>query len=419
MSPLEFLREECQNVKTALEETLRYEYGPEQSYAFYDECAVRLGEIQRGATQLSEQDLELIKGLLGALSYVSFLVSLIERSRLGEFSWPFVEELRRFAGPLLSENDFLGGTREPLIHVVADGQSYLIHTEDAVQAAIGKRKFAIVLFPRPAKYLVLMHAIFGHEIGHATLQTELTGFLLKSQLDAALEADKLMNEATVTAWLNDASAPAEVKRFLSDYERDHGKKYSFQADTLQAWRRELSCDLIGLLLFGPAFLAAHQSIIRPRHPNPFRFESSGSTHPPYAVRCRMLVRALRLLKWHKTITLLKDGDFHDSEQKFINEINSDSYPSWVEVYQDSELENAVAVIKIVLDAYIYKPPELETLLELLTRLRSCLPPSQDFIDATGEAHIERTDFRQILHAGWIFAARPSVPDERLSFVQVL
>jgi hypothetical protein len=103
MRPLEFLREEFQNVERALQETLRLDYGPEQSAEFYDECARRLDRIRRQIAPgaLAESDHQSIAAHLGDLGYIATLISLIERSRLGEFSWPFADELRDLAKALL------------------------------------------------------------------------------------------------------------------------------------------------------------------------------------------------------------------------------------------------------------------------------------------------------------------------------
>jgi hypothetical protein len=149
MRPLEFLREEHRNVERALQETLRHDYGPELSDEFYGECAIRLDRIKDriSPSSIAESDDQSIATILGELGYVANLISLIERSRLGEFSWPFADELRGLARSLLEESDMFGHKTHPIIHVVADGRGYRIWNEDIVQAASSSRRFAIVLFP--------------------------------------------------------------------------------------------------------------------------------------------------------------------------------------------------------------------------------------------------------------------------------
>jgi hypothetical protein len=56
MEPLEFLREELVNVQRALRDTLRHDYGPEQSGDYFRECENRLTEIDRSISTLTSTD---------------------------------------------------------------------------------------------------------------------------------------------------------------------------------------------------------------------------------------------------------------------------------------------------------------------------------------------------------------------------
>ena len=104
MSPLEFLHEELANVRRALDETLRYDYGPEQGREFYTECAERLAEIEKGLSSTRPSDLQTIRTRLNELQELSAWILLIERSHLGEFSWPFSDELKRIANRTFVRN---------------------------------------------------------------------------------------------------------------------------------------------------------------------------------------------------------------------------------------------------------------------------------------------------------------------------
>jgi hypothetical protein len=419
MRPLEFLREEFQNVERALQETLRLDYGPEQSAEFYDECARRLDRIRRQIAPgaLAESDHQSIAAHLGDLGYIATLISLIERSRLGEFSWPFADELRDLAKALLQEADMFGAVTHPIVHVVADGRGYRIRNEDFVQTASSARRFVIVFFPRPLKDHVLLHTIFGHELGHAALETTQAGPLLQSQAYPALAADIMSDDEKATAWLNAENAPSELKAALIDHENKYKEQFRFRETIRNLWLHELICDLCGLLLFGPAFLASHAAIIKPSHPNPLKVDLLEPTHPPYAVRHKMLVQAMRILQWQKTLTLHAHGDIHLAEVQFLSDLADDPYPKWAQIFTESELENAVKGIQSVLGAIEYKPPTPDTLLALVDRLKNKLPPILDELQSNGRPILKKTDFRQILHAGWVFWAGRSVlsPPSGLSF----
>src|SRR5262245_49935231 len=144
MRPREFLTEEFENVRRVLDETLRFDYGPAHlTRGYYEECAGRLAVIKSDIARVSDAD---ICALLYERAKRSIYISFIERLRLGEFSWPFAEEIRKIAKPRLSETLLSGQPIEPIIHVIAAGEGYQIQYEDI--SVTVKSRFAIVAFPR-------------------------------------------------------------------------------------------------------------------------------------------------------------------------------------------------------------------------------------------------------------------------------
>jgi len=421
MRPLEFLREECRNVDRALRETLRHDYGPELSAEFYQECASRLEKITRQVQPgaIADADRQKIAVLLADLSYLASLIVLIERSHLGEFSWPFADELRLLAKRILVELDLLGVSSEPIVHVVADGRGYRIRNEDIVQSSSSHRRFAIVLFPRQLKDHVLLHAIFGHELGHAALSSTQIAAAIQSQVYPALGGKLLASDETATSWLRSNEAPAELKASLADYEARYGEPFVLLETIRTLWLHEFICDLFGLLLFGPAFLAAHRSIIEPSHPDPLKVDLLEPTHPPYGVRHAMLVQAMRLLKWHKTITMDADGDVHLAELKVLTELTQDMTSKWARLFSEEELDNAIKGIQSTLSGLGYVQPSQANMVALVGRLKRSLPPILDGINPDGTSKTEKADFRQILHAGWVFWGGRDLlePRSELSFLQ--
>lgn len=126
MTPLDFLREEVANVRNALNDTLRHDYGPGQGREYYVECADRLAGIEFIVASSAASDPRTIHALFHELRQLSSWISLIERSHLGEFSWPFADELKEMAVKLLSERNLKGDLVKPLIYVVAEAEGYQI-----------------------------------------------------------------------------------------------------------------------------------------------------------------------------------------------------------------------------------------------------------------------------------------------------
>jgi hypothetical protein len=155
-----FLQQECNNLGSVLEETLRFKYGLEGSKEFFDECQVRLKFISVELSRISDADSVQLQQAAFFLVELSGLISRIERSSVGEYSWPFVEELKRIANAICTEATLTDPNALPKIHVLSDGglDKYAIYTEANRPSSAGKRILTIV-FPRSLKHFVLLHSI--------------------------------------------------------------------------------------------------------------------------------------------------------------------------------------------------------------------------------------------------------------------
>jgi hypothetical protein len=243
MTPHEFLEQQAENVERALTETLRYDYGPKPTADYYQECQERLNRVKLAIKTTSHADLAGIEARLAELSYLSVWISLIERSRLGEFSWPFADALRKIAERLLAESSLSGATIQPIVYIVADGEGYFIHYETT--SVSSKRKFAFIAFPRPLKHHVLLHSLFGHELGHTALHTVGAGSILQNEVMTALQSSgPLADVVTMTSWIHDGAAPSEIKKELHQFETMMGVRFSFDDIYLSRWIDELICDLL-------------------------------------------------------------------------------------------------------------------------------------------------------------------------------
>jgi hypothetical protein len=423
MTPLEFLREEFDNVERALHETLRHEYGPERSSEYYTECTARLGEIKKAIQLVGPNDLQIISDHLNELSALATWISLIERSHLGEFSWPFADELRRMATELLPEQTLKGDWLDPIIHIVAEGQGYRIIYEQQVPAASGRRRFVVVAFPRSLKHHVLLHSIFGHELCHTALYTTDTGSTLQTNVMAVLKnSSALLDTASASNWLGDRNAPAEVRSILQAYATIVGQAFILTDHYLEKWLIELTCDLFGLILFGPSFLAAHRVILQPMHPSPYTFDFSFPTHPPYAIRHRMLVQAMRILGWDQPV-LTAGNTLRNSEVELIQYLLDDAYPAWATVFDDTQLRAAIAGTQALFQAHTligYVPTNDNTLSKLINCIVKGLPPILAEIDVNGVPSLNKIDITVPLYAGWIcWIGRNRLPNAgNLSFLLI-
>jgi hypothetical protein len=423
MTPYEFLCEEFGNVSRALSETLRRDYGPNRSSEYFTECANRLRLIEGILPGLANADAQTIAAYLKQLTQLASWISLIERSHLGEFSWPFADELREIAIALFTEKNLAGDPLQPIIHVVAEGQGYKIVNEGQVPAQTGRQRFAVVAFPRSLKHHVLLHTIFGHELCHTALFTTVAGAALTAKVVAPLTHDGPMsNEEALNAWLYSGQAPLEVQNGLAAIQHRTGAAYQIRDAFRKSWVVELICDLFGLLLFGPSFLAAHRALLEPLHPSPYDFSAVQPTHPPYALRQRLLVQALRLLGWHIPICDPGEGDIHQAEAAFVEYIKSDPHSEWAGVFHDDQVSAAIVGIKEVLSPVpqlAYERGSAEVVAHLVRNIRSGIPPVRAGVDEQGKPELIVTQMPQLLYAGWVYwIGREKLTDKPLSFLDI-
>jgi hypothetical protein len=408
MNPLEFVHEEFENVKRVLKETLRHDFLPQRSKRYFEECVARLGQIEKSISNLTQTDEQLVSQYCQELTRLAHWISLIERSHLGEFSWPFAEELDRLARVLLAENNISGQRIEPIVHVVSESlQGYRIFAESQVPAISGSQRFVTVAFPRQLRHHVLLHSLFGHEICHvAFVNSTVAGSTIHGPVLTALTSSgPFQSVATLNQWLHDQSAPQTIKDLLTRQYKKLGRPYLLQQSTWQYWLTELICDLFGLLLFGPAFMGAHSTILRPGSPNAYEFNVDNATHPPFSVRRKALIRALIILGWDQPITNAHRQPYYAAEQEYLKFLAEDTYDPWALAFSDAQLRTAIAAIQklfLSFDNVGFKRTTAQKLEALLERLSNGIPPVIADVSIEGYAHLETTDITLILYAGWVY-----------------
>lgn len=129
MAAFLYVQEEYENVRRALDESLRYDYGPGQTVDYYEECRFRLDGIRAELERRGQSGAAPVSDIVSQLWDLANRLTLIERSHLGEFSWPFADAIREIASPLLFEDEGLEGGHQPIIHMIAEGTSYQITSE--------------------------------------------------------------------------------------------------------------------------------------------------------------------------------------------------------------------------------------------------------------------------------------------------
>jgi hypothetical protein len=287
--------------------------------------------------------------------------------------------------------------------MIAEGTSYQI-TSEKVMGPNKRRRLYTVAFPRQLKHHVLMHALFGHELGHATFYSSRAGNLfstdpLSIRLTKILRREgPLRDAAAVMAWLRSEKAPERVKRKIK------GITATITEANLEHWIVELVCDLFGLAIFGPAFVAAHRTYLEPSCKNPHEIEIEKTSHPFYALRRAVLVGALRAMGWLDPVMAFAKPELLAAEGNLIHYLGGPVEP-WAEVFTHDQLREAMAAIGEHFKATgtpLAQRPSEKVLVDLVERIGRHLPPIREDVDEEGVSTTHPVRLEEQLYAGWTY-----------------
>ncbi len=422
MNPKEFLLQECENVRNTLRDVLRHDYAAGSSKEFYSEFSERLAFLESLLNPVDPDDVTSLDIFADEVSLLSTLVHHIERSHAGEFPWSFTEYLQKIATPLCKEN-LADNEGEPILRVYAEGglYSYQINLENDLSVLnVGRRIFTIV-FPRTLKHQVLLHAIFGHEIGHAAWTIPKHRADLRDKVLRPLRGSgRLTSTSQATAWLRDTTAPNPIAELRNQYA---DPSYTdVNRNQLDSWFQEFMCDLFGVVTFGPSFLAAHQTLLLALDPTGHRW---GPFHPPYICRKAMLWRACKHLKWDTFSATISDAGLRGDIEKFLSTYIGSTTPStWEDVFSAQQVGDAVDALMTILagaGSTYFSMPDEPTLSSLVHMLCEQIPPCGSDLSGAEKPLNRSVDFRHILLAGWTVSEKVLAPvgsDQKLSFLQL-
>ena len=414
-SSKKFLLQECANVKDVLDETLRYKYGKDGSKDFYDECSVRLAFTRQGVERAAEDDFDALAAFSSQINDLTKLIARIERSSIGEYSWPFVEELKEMATAICTEATLFGDATPPKIHVLSEGGlgTYAIDPE-ANRPSGSQRKILTIILPRTLKHYVLLHPILGHEIGHAIWANAKHQSTLKNIRKNQLSKTGSVFESpqTTASRLYSGDAPFAVRQSLIRL-RGIDESNIFKHADWDAWLEELLCDLIGLLTFGPSFVAAACHLLHGLDPTGVHF---GPAHPPVAWRLNMLLEGANILKYDRTD--IPGTEISEAVEAFWTDLKTHkAAETWSDVFTRADLEGAISGIEQLLTEHppaIYPNDAEKDIERLFLDLKRRVPPAGFHVDEDDKLCCPLIDFRHILYAGWVYGKR----DEALPIVQL-
>jgi hypothetical protein len=416
-SPKEILLEECGNLQRVLDETLRFDYGIQGSQEFYDECQSRLAFIKSELLATADNDHQSLQKNGTLLHLFADLLSRVERSSIEQYSWPFVDELKRIALPLCREATLAGDSTAPLFFVLSEaGMAGYAITAELQRPSCASRRIHTIRLPRTLKHFVLLHSILGHEICHAMYRCSKHQAALRDILDRLLlPGSPLATPATAAAWVFAANAPLAVRQQHQFWQRQIGltqaniwTKFSYPN-----WIEEILCDFVGILTFGPSFVAAESNVLYSLDPSG---AGLGPFHPPPGCRINYLLSASRLLGF--STRQFGDTELSNSATELWTRLDGKrQVDPWFDLFSDQTIQNVTAALTNLLQPLppaLYQPPGEADLLLFTRQLADSIPPVGFRLDESKAVKCWSVDFRSILEAGWIAATKTSLPFSKLN-----
>lgn len=416
-SPKEILLEECSNLQQFLDETLRFDYGSQGSQEFYEECQSRLAFIKSELLATADNDYQNLQKNGVLLHQFADLLSRIERSSIEQYSWPFVEELKKIAVPLCTEATLAGDSTPPLFFVLSEaGLAAYAITPELQRPSCASRRIHTIKLPRSLKHFVLLHSILGHEVCHAMFRCSKHQATLQNIVQQLLlPGSVLATPASAAAWVYAAAAPVAVRQQLAIAQVKFGLTQAniWTKFNYLNWIEEILCDFLGILTFGPSFVAAESNIL-------YSLDASGAglgpLHPPPGCRINYLLNASRLLGF--STRQLVDVGLNDSVAAFWAKLEAKRQADpWFTLFTDQAIQNVTAAVSNILQPLspaLYRPPQERDLLLLTHQLADAVPPVGFWLDENQSVRCRSVDFRNILEAGWLAATTSTLSFAKLN-----
>jgi hypothetical protein len=403
LHPQAFLLEECENVASLLRNTLRYAYSSKSSDDVYTECLSRLKLIRSRVLAAKSHQGDKLHELAIQLSELGVLIGRVERSHIEEFSWPVANALQDLAGTVCgtAKDDTDVGT--PLFFISAEDElfSYRIITEEDNPGFVVRPLFNII-FPRSLKHFVLLHPILAHEIGHAAYAIPDLGARLQEEVtEVLIDGSPLEDRNVFEKWVTKSG------QSLTSDELDYA---------LLLWPEELFCDLFGLLLAGPSFVAANATLLHPFGPN-----ALSDSHPASVTRYWMIQEIVNFLEWQDQAANKRKA-LNQPVRQYFGELQRISQaPRKLRLLRRSQIQKATSQLMQLLGGRgnaLFKMPHAGDLESMVGSLLKGRPPIETRVSQKLQVSNDEIDFRSILFAGWLAWNSEKKTRPELSFLNL-
>jgi hypothetical protein len=151
------------------------------------------------------------------------------------------------------------------------------------------RRPIVLNYPLTDSDRLLLHPVFAHELGHASVDEHNLVRNLEREMDAAPAFTEALGEVVdvmKAEW--PASSPSQIAGTLRAWLRD--------------WTEEILCDLLAVQTMGPAFLWSFASFALP-----LTYGESGQSHPSNTLRVKLALAHLDDRGWRPYMRSVAPG----------------------------------------------------------------------------------------------------------------
>ncbi|HLJ25967.1 MAG TPA: hypothetical protein VKY85_04600 [Candidatus Angelobacter sp.] len=254
------------------------------------------------ASPLMPAELEVrLHRTIKVIPYLHTLIGFIEGSEIPKSPGQLIQPLRRYVRSVIMNSDIVVSSKPELNYsireVVASIRKAFSETPPPLSQSCAKLPDFLFLVNIPAieSEQILIHAILSHELGHALYNKH---DLEKRLLPAIKIRDKMIRHLVnvITTGETESSPMSEI--WLRQYVTDQ------VTERVSRWVTELSSDMIGIQLFGPALYFASTTLLSSFS----HIDRCSSSHPPPRLRIKLMTRMLKKAyttdKWHSNLTEL-------------------------------------------------------------------------------------------------------------------
>ncbi len=286
--------------------------GSQHLLNFVEDAAIKLQGLLEAEKDIANTDLlnasELETRLhrtTKLIPVLHMLLGFVEGSDVHRSPGQLMQPLRRYVRSIIPESEIFVSAKAELNYSIQDIaeplRKLLSDTPLRSSCELLPRLLFVVNIPAVEAGEILIHGLLAHELGHPLYKRHaLAGKLLpniKVKDELVKNLVKMLSEAPKGQ--QNPTPELRLREWVTEQ----------VTSRTTGWVVELSCDAIGLRLFGPAmFFAAVHLMIAFKH-----LDEGSKTHPPSRLRIKLMIRMLKQLypvdKWHdKLQAFMRDWD---------------------------------------------------------------------------------------------------------------